>query len=119
MTSGVILFGIVAHLVLAPKANPAGGLAPLVPTLLAIALGLCAVSFLLLKRVPRSLSNESADSFWSRAAPAAQVTWAALEGAGLLSVVVYALTASRAAIVVALVAVVLLIVLKPAYFEGR
>jgi hypothetical protein len=119
MASGIVLFGIVAHFVLAPKADPSGGLAPLVPGLLAVAIGLCALSSLLLKRVPRPANGESADSFWLRAAPPTLVTWAPLEGAALLCVVLYSQTGSKTAIAVALVPIVLVVLLKPAYFEGR
>ena len=86
---------------------------------LAAALGLCAVSLLLLKRVPRASAGESADSFWMRAASPAQVTWAVLEGAALLCIVLYSQTGSRTAIAVALIPIVILVLLKPVYFERR
>lgn len=119
MAAGIILFGVVAHFVMVPKANPSGGLAPLVPGLLAVALGLCAVSFLLLKRVPRLGSGESVDAFWLRAAQPAVVAGAPLEGAALLCIVLYSQTASKTAISVALVPLVFLVLLKPGYFERR
>lgn len=119
MAAGMILFGIVAHFVLAPNANPSGGLAPRVPVLLAAALGACAVSFLLLQRVPRPAVGEAADAFWMRAASPAQVTWALLEGAALFCIVLYSQTGSKTAIAVALIPIVILVLLKPAYFERR
>ncbi|HJP59621.1 MAG TPA: hypothetical protein VJ865_06465 [Gemmatimonadaceae bacterium] len=119
MAAGMILFGIIAHFVLAPNANPSGALATRVPVALAAALGLCAVSFLLLKRVPRATAGESTDSFWMRAASPAQITWALLEGAALLCIVLYSQTGSKTAIAVALIPIVILILLKPAYFERR
>jgi hypothetical protein len=118
MAAGIILFGIVAHFVLVPKANPSGGLAPLIPWLLVVALGLCVVSFLILRRVPRPETGESVDAFWKRAGPPV-IVWAPLEGAALLCVVLYAQTGSKTAIAVAVLPIVLLVLLKPAYFERR
>ena len=113
------MFGIVAHFILLPKQNISGNLDPLIPWLLAIALGLCAVAMLLMRRVPRPDDGETAGAFWLRAASPALVTWAPLEAAALLSVVTYAQTGSVAAIVVAAVAVLIFVLLRPAYFEGR
>jgi hypothetical protein len=45
--------------------------------------------------------------------------WAPLEGAALLCVVLYAQTGSKTAIAVAVLPIVLLVLLKPAYFERR
>ncbi len=119
MATGVILFAIVAHFVLVPRANTSGNLVTLVPTVLAVAGALCGLSLLLLKRVARPLSEESTDAFWVRAATPALVTWAPLEAAALLCVVLYSQTASKAAIAFAAIAVILLVLLSPGYFEGR
>ncbi len=116
---GVTMFGIVGHFVLLPSANASGKLAPLVPVLLALALGLCAVAMLLMKRVPRPASGETASAFWSRASQPAILTWTPLEAAGLLSVMLHAQTGSTAAIVVGVIAVLILVLLRPAYFERR
>ena len=87
--------------------------------LLASALGACALSFLLLKRVPRRSTDASADLFWATAAPPALLAWASLEAATLLAVFVYALSGSRLAVAVAAVAILLFGVLNPAYLERR
>ena len=119
MAAGVIMFAIVAHFVMLPKADPNGGLADKIPLLIGISLAACAISFVFSTRVPRPSPGESADSFWKRAAPAAQITWAFLEGAALLGVVAYSLTAAKAEIAVAGLAVLILVLMNPAYFERR
>jgi hypothetical protein len=119
MVVGVIMFAIVSHFVLVPKANPAGGLAPLMPLLLGLSLAGCAVGTLLSYRVPRMSSGESRQAFWFRAFPKAIVSWALIEGAALLAVVVYGLTASRAAIAVAGIVILVFALLNPRYFERR
>jgi hypothetical protein len=119
LTSGVILFGIVAHFVLLPNHNISGNLDSLIPVLLTIALGLCAVSMLLMKRVPRPSPDESSNAFWLRAASPALITWTPVEAAALLSVVTYSQTGSAAALVVAAVAVLIFGLLRPGYFESR
>ena len=91
----------------------------MMPALLGASLAGCAVSLLLSRRVPRPTSGESADSFWKRAGQPALISWALLEGAGLLAVVLYSQTGSSAAISVAAVAVFILVLLNPAYFEKR
>jgi hypothetical protein len=115
----VILFAMVAHFVLLPNASSTGNLASITPILLAVALAVCVLSIFLSTRVPRLTSGESADSFWKRAGQPALIVWAFLEGPGLLAVVLYSQTGSRAAISVAAVAVLILVLLNPAYFEGR
>ena len=119
MGVGVVLFAIVAHFVMVPKADPAGGLAPLVPALLGLALALCAVAIPLSTRVPRQTGGEPLEDYWRRTAPRAMIPWALLEGAGLFSVVVYSQTASRAAIAIAAVAVIIFGLMNPGYFEKR
>lgn len=119
MVIGVVLFAIVAHFVLVPKADPAGGLALLVPALLGVALAMCAVAILLSTRVPRQSGGEALEAYWRRNAPRAMIPWALLEGAALFSVVVYSQTASRAAIAIALVAVIIFGLMNPGYFERR
>ena len=119
MCAGLILFALVAHFVLLPNASGTGNLASITPILLAVSLAGCVVSIFLSTRVPRLTSGESADSFWKRAGPPALIVWAFLEGAGLLAIVLYSHTGSRAAISVAAVAVLAFVLLNPAYFEGR
>lgn len=119
LVAGVIMFGLVAHFVMLPKASITGALDSLVPVILAIALGLCAVSGLLMQRVPRPAEGETAGAFWLRAAQPALVTWTPLEMAALGSVVVYSKTGSNAALVVVAVAIMIFLLLRPAYFEGR
>ena len=119
MAAGVIMFAIIAHFVLVPKASPEGGLAGVIPILLGLALALCVVAILLSTRVPRPADEDTANSFWKAAGSQALIAWALLEGAGLLAVVLYSITASRAAIAIAGVAVFILVLLNPRYFEGR
>ena len=91
----------------------------MMPVLLGVSLAGCALSLLLSRRVPRRSNEETADSFWKRAAQPALISWALLEGAGLVAVVLYSQTGSTAAITVAAVAVSVLLLLNPAYFERR
>ena len=113
------MFALVGHFMLLPKRHPSGNLDPLIPVLLAIALGLCAVAMLLMKRVPRPSNGETPDDFWLRAASPAIVTWTPLEAAALLSVTLYTQTGSKAAIAVGALAVLLLVLLRPGYFDQR
>ena len=115
----MILFAIVAHFVMVPKASASGNLASNTPIFLALSLAACAVGIFLSTRVPRPTSGESPDSFWQRAGPPALRAWAFLEGACLLDVVFYSLTGSRAAISLAGIVVLIFILLNPAYFERR
>lgn len=119
LATGVIMFALVAHFVLLPKRNPSGNLDSLIPVLLAIALGLCAVAMLLMKRVPRRSDGETANDFWLRAASPALMTWTPVEAAALLSVTLYAQTGSNAAIVVGALAVLIMLLLRPGYFDQR
>jgi hypothetical protein len=119
MCAGMILFAIVAHFVMLPKASASGNLASITPILLALSLAGCVVAIFLSTRLPRPASGESADSFWKRAGPPALIAWAFLEGAGLLAIVLYSHTGSRAAISVAGVAILVFVLLNPAYFERR
>jgi hypothetical protein len=119
MAAGVIMFAFVAHFIMLPKANITGNLNSLVPVMLLIALGLCGVSGLLMQRVPRPSEGETAGAFWLRAAQPALVTWTPLEMAALGSVVVHSQTGSTAALVVAGVAILIFVLLRPAYFEQR
>lgn len=91
----------------------------MMPLLLGVSLAGCALSLLLSRRVPRPSNEETADSFWKRAGQPALISWALVEGAGLLAVVLYSQTGSTAAITVAAVAVFIFVLLNPAYFEGR
>jgi len=113
------MYAIVAQFVLLPKANTSGNLAPIIPMLLAVALALCALPQLLKNRVPRPSEGESAGAFWLRAASPALVTWTPVEAAALLCVTLYAQTGSKAAIAVAALAVLIMLLLRPGYFEGR
>jgi FtsH-binding integral membrane protein len=119
LTAGILLFAIVAHFVLLPNANTSGNLATMIPMLLAVALALCALPMLLMKRVPRPTEGESPSAFWLRAASPALVTWTPLEGAALLCVTLYSHTGSKAAIAVGALAVLIMLLLRPGYFEGR
>lgn len=118
MLAGLILYGIVAHFVMLPKNPPNGGMDSLVPVFIALSLLGCALSAFVSQLVPRPL-DESDDDFWRRANPRAIVAWALAEGSALLAITVYSLTGSWATISVAIVAVVVLGILNPGYFEGR
>ena len=115
----MILFAIVAHFVMVPKASASGNMAINAPILLALSLAACVVGIFLSTRVPRPSRGESADSFWQRAGPPALRAWALLEGACLFDVVLYSLTGSRAAISVAGVVLLIFVLMNPAYFERR
>ena len=120
MITGVLLFGLVGHFVLRPSMADAADLpAALVRVLLGVSLGACALSLLLRKRIPRRSTDESADLFWRTAATPALVTWALVEGATLLAVFLYARTGAQGAIAVASFAILLFVVLNPAYLERR
>jgi hypothetical protein len=120
MITGVLLFALVAHFVMRPAAT-AGGLFPpaVVQTLLGVALALCALSFVLRRRVPRRAMDESADQYWTRAQTNALTTWAVAEGAGLMSVLVYSQTGSPSAIGVGAIALVCYFLHTPTSLERR
>jgi hypothetical protein len=120
MVTGVLLFGLVAHFVMRPTIADSGDIpVGVLRLLLGLGLGACVVSLLLRGRVPQRASDESADLFWMRAATPAMVTWAPLEAACLLGVFLYGNTGSASAMGVAAVAVVLFVILNPAYLERR
>lgn len=118
MVTGVVLFGIVAHFVLKPQMADARAFPPLVANaLLGVAAAALAVAFLLRRRVPQRMTNDSADLFWTTAMRPALLTWAPIEAASLLAIVCYALTASQVAVAVAVVAIVTFAVLNPGALE--
>jgi FtsH-binding integral membrane protein len=119
LATGIILYAIVAQFVVLPNANTSGNLATMIPMLLAVALALCALPMLLKNRVPRPSEGESASAFWLRGASPALVTWTPLEAAALLCVTLYSHTGSKAAIAVAALAVIIMLLLRPGYFEER
>jgi O-antigen ligase len=119
MIAGLILFGIVAHFIMLPKNPPTGGLDRLLPIFIGLSLLGCALSVVFSQLVPRPTDDESDDDFWRRANPRAMIAWALAEGSALLAIVVYSLTGSWAIISVAILAVVVLGLLNPGYFEGR
>src|SRR5688500_17166903 len=86
MVTGVLLFAIVGHFLLRPGMADSGDLPPvMLRALLGVALGACALSLLLRRRVPQRSSDESVDLFWTTATTPALLTWAPLEGASLLA----------------------------------
>src|SRR5690349_23288414 len=93
LTTGVLLFGLVAHFFMRPKM---GQDAPFPPTiasgLLVAALCACAMALVLRRRVARRSRGESADLFWTTATAPAMITWAVLEGASFLALITYAFT---------------------------
>lgn len=119
MVIGVIIFAVVAHFLLVPKADPTGPLAAHIPLFVGLSLAGCVVGILVSYRIPRASSGASGQSFWTTAGPRAMICWALLEGSALLAVVVYSLTASRAEIAVAMLIIVVFALLNPGYFEKR
>ena len=120
MVTGVLLFAVVGHFVLRPAMANSGDLAPIMlRTLLGVALGACALSLVLRRRVPQRSSDESVDLYWKTAATPALLTWAPLEGASLLVIFLYARTGAQSTIAVAAIAVLLFVALNPAHLERR
>ena len=119
MIAGVVLFGIVAHFIMLPNNPPTGGLDNLVPLFIGLTLAGTALSVVFSQLVPRPSDDESDDDFWRRANPRPMIAWALAEGSSLLAIVVYSLTGSMATISVAIIAIVVLGLLNPGYFEGR
>ena len=59
MVTGVLLFAVVGHFVLRPAMANSGDLPPIVlGTLLGVALGACALSLVLRRRVPQRSSDD-------------------------------------------------------------
>ena len=120
LVTGVILFALVAHFVILPAATTSGEFPAVVARLLlGLSLGAMVLALLLRRRVPQRQTDESADLFWTAAATPAVIVWAPLEAASLLGVFVYSRTGSVPAIAVAAVAILLLVVMNPAYLERR
>ena len=120
MVTGLLLFALVGHFVLRPTMANSGDLPPvMLRAFLGVALGACALSLLLRRRIPPRSSDESVDLFWTTAATPALLTWAPLEGASLLAVFLYARTGAPPTIAVAAVAVLLFVALNPAHLERR
>ena len=120
MVTGVLLFAVVGHFVLRPAMANSGDLPPIMlGTLLGVALGACALSLVLRRRVPQRSSDESVNLYWTTAATPALLMWAPLEGASLLAIFLYARTGAQATIAVAVIAVLLFVALNPAYLERR
>lgn len=113
---GVVLFIARARATPAPIGNTTLGLALAGAAVLAIVI---AVTQLRARVAPRG-SDQSPGDFWSdqRTNAAAMLLWAVLEGAALLSIVGFYLSGSAIPIGVAVVAVVIGIVLRPATLEG-
>jgi hypothetical protein len=120
MVTGVLLFAVVGHFFLRPAMANSGDLPPIMlRTLLGVALGACALSLVLRRRVPQRSTDESVNLYWTTAATPALLTWAPLEGASLLAIFLYARTGAQTTIAVAAIAVLLFVALNPAYLERR
>jgi hypothetical protein len=118
MVTGVLLLAAVGHFVLRPTMANSGDLPPsMLRTFLGVALGACALSLVLRRRVPQRSTDESVDLYWTKAASPALLTWAPLEAASLLAIYLYARTGAQSTIAVAAVAVLLFVALNPARFE--
>ena len=120
MVTGMVLFALVAHFLVLPTRTPADTFSPLfVRVALGIALGACALSFVLRQRVPRRSMDESADLFWTTARTPAMITWAALEGASILAIVTYMLSGATEAFAVAAIIMISFAAMTPAFLERR
>lgn len=118
MIGGVLLFGVVGPIAFKAKVAGSGALRDSVlRILLGLSLAASALAVLLRRRVPKRSADESADLFWSTAGSRALVMWTAVEVAGLIAAIAYALSGSLSALVVAVVAVVVFFALNPGYIE--
>ena len=114
LITGVLLFALVAQFVMKPSMAAPGAVAPPVfRALVALALAACAASLVLRRRIPRRSTVESAELFWATASTPALITWAVLEGACLVSILLYALTGTPGALVPAAVAVFMYFLYSP------
>jgi hypothetical protein len=118
LTSGVVLFAVMAHFFLRPAMAQNAQSAPATSSALLVAsLCACAVGLVMRRRVPRRSTGQSADLFWTAASAPVLITWALFEGAGLLAVIDYMRTGQSAALVVAGIGVALLLSFHPARLE--
>jgi hypothetical protein len=74
----------------------------------------------LLPRIPRRSANEAPDEYWSRneVRMAAIIVWALIEGPGVVALVGYFLSGGVAPAIVAGLAIVALVLARPARIEG-
>ena len=120
LIAGIVLFAIVTYFLVRPGMANDGDFAPsVVRILLGVAVGMCALTLLFRRLVPRKSANESADLFWSRATKLAIATWQLSTGAGLLSVIVYMRSGDVTALAIAAIAVLFLLTMNPRSFERR
>ena len=120
LIAGIVLFALVTYFLVRPGMANAGDFTPgVVRILLAVAVGMCALTLLFRRLVPRKSANESADLFWSRATRVAIATWQLSTGAGLLSVIVYMRSGDVTALAIAAIAVLFLLTMNPRSFERR
>ena len=105
----VLLFLVVAWFVGPAAGAPAAGLDTLVTVLPLGCLGLFLGAIVLARRLPSRSPAQTADEWWAANLPTAIVTWAMLEGAGLLAAVTFFMTGHRAAALWAVIAVLLLL----------
>jgi hypothetical protein len=118
LTSGVVLFALMAHFVLKPAMAQDASFPPTISSALLVAsLCACAVGLVMRRRVPRRSTDQSADLFWTAASAPALITWALFEGASMLAVFDYARTGQAAALVVAAIGVALMLAFHPARLE--
>lgn len=120
MVTGDLLFLLVVRFILGPTLATSGALAPMIfRTLLGVALAACALSLFLRRRVPKRSMDESADMYWTTAIAPALITWTLANGASLLAVVLYMFTGEPLAVGVAVIAILVNVVLNPAYLARR
>ena len=112
--TGVLLFVLVTHFLVRPSVAGEREFPPLVVrAMLGVSLAACAAGLFLRRRIPRRSTDESANLFWTRATGPALISWAAVEGASLLSVIAYLRSGEQAALAVTGVALLVFIWLNP------
>ncbi len=113
---GAVMFIARARMVPPPSVDLTLGLALAGVAVLGIAIALTQMRQRIAPRGP----DQSPSDYWSdgRTRAAAMVFWAVVEGAGLLSVVAFYLSGSPIPLGVAVVAVIVGFVMRPAVFEA-
>jgi hypothetical protein len=120
MVTGVILFALVAHFIMLPKAPTISPIPSILLSYLpAVSLAGCALALVLRRYVPRRASDESADRYWMRAMAPAMLVWSATEVVCIMNVVVYSQSGSPTAAVLGAIATALFVYLNPKTLQRR
>jgi hypothetical protein len=117
---GVVLLAVVGRVVLRAQYVASPPLPDVVlNAVLAASLAAIALAFVVRTRVPKRVSDESADLFWKRATSMAIVTWGILEVAGMLAIFAYVRAGSQTGAALTAAAVLAMLLLNPAYLGKR